>query len=143
MPPWTNTPLQRWLTQFLADHGASAGTVHVAKQGDLHLAAAIAIPPPVIAAVRHVPHGRGMAGAAQLAKAPVQTCNLKDDKSGNVRPGAKAVDAKAAIAIPVLGPDGDVQAVVGAAWHTDGAVPAEREANMVRDCAGCPVDQAQ
>ena len=48
--------------------------------------------------------------------ATVATCNLKSDTSGDVRPGAKAVDAQAALAIPVRGPGGALRAVVGIAF---------------------------
>jgi hypothetical protein len=47
---------------------------------------------------------------------PIQTCNLKEDASGAVKPGAKAVDAKGAVAIPVKDALGAVRAVVGIAF---------------------------
>jgi len=37
---------------------------------------------------------RLMAGLALERKQPIHTCHLKEDRSGNVRPGAKAVDAQ-------------------------------------------------
>jgi L-methionine (R)-S-oxide reductase len=46
----------------------------------------------------------------------VATCNLKTDTSGDVRPGAKAVDAQAALAIPVRGGAGELRGVVGIAF---------------------------
>jgi hypothetical protein len=57
-----------------------------------------------------------MAGLAWERDEVVATCNLKEDKSGDVRPGAKAVDAQAALAIPVRTPAGDLRAVVGIAF---------------------------
>jgi hypothetical protein len=42
---------------------------------------------------------------------------LQEDKSGSVKPGAKAVNAKAAVALPVFNETGDVRAVVGIAFH--------------------------
>lgn len=119
-----NSEHQQWLETSIASLGAAAGTVHIQRGQDLFLSAALRIPEPVIATVAHVVHGKGMAGAAQLQKKPVQTCNLQDDKSGNIRPGAKAVGAQAAIAIPLLNQAGDVMAVVGFAWQKDGD-PAE------------------
>ena len=58
---------------------------------------------------------------AKLARANmhhtiVATCNLKRDDSGDVRPGAKAVDAQAALAIPVHAAAGGLRAVVGIAF---------------------------
>ncbi|MCH8617570.1 GAF domain-containing protein [Undibacterium sp. TS12] len=115
-----NSEHQQWLEASIASLGAAAGTVHIQRGEDLYLSAALRIPPPVIATVAHVVHGKGMAGAAQLRKAPVQTCNLQDDNSGNIRPGAKAVGAQAAIAIPLLSQAGEVMAVVGFAWQKEG-----------------------
>ncbi len=119
-----NTEHQQWLEDSIANLDAAAGTIHIQRGEDLYLSAALRIPEPVLAIVAHVSHGKGMAGAAQLSKAPVQTCNLQDDKSGNIRPGAKAVGAQAAIAIPLLSKAGDVMAVVGFAWQKEGD-PAE------------------
>jgi hypothetical protein len=93
----------------------------VYENDGLKLAAAINIPAPVQQIVAWVPKGKGMAGLALERKQPIHTCNLKEDRSGNVRPGAKAVDAQAAVAVPVTNAAGDVRAVVGIAF------PNERE----------------
>src|SRR5580692_5784912 len=113
----TNHTQQEWLESLIKGLGGSAGTVHMQRGADLYLTAAHNIPPPVIAAVAHVPRGKGMAGIAQTTKAPMQTCNLQTDSTGNIKPGAKAVDAQAAVAVPVLNAAGDVRAVVGIAWR--------------------------
>ncbi len=130
--------VQQWLEAFATEQGARAGTVHVRRGEDLELAAALNIPPPVLAAVRHVPRGKGMAGLAQVRKAPVQTCNLKTDETGQVKPGAKAVDARAAIALPVLDARGEVRAVVGIAFMEEGELSAEREQSLMAAAARLP-----
>lgn len=112
---------ENWLEKFLAQHHGAAGTVHLFENGGLRLAAAINIPPQVQQAVTWVPNGMGMAGLALERKEPVTTCNLKEDQSGDVKPGAKAVDAQAAVALPVIDKKGNVRAVVGIAF------PNERE----------------
>ena len=115
-----STPdIQTWLQNFLKDHQAAAGTVHLFENGGLKLAAAVNIPPPVQQIVAWVPNGKGMAGLALERKQPVQTCNLQEDSSGNVKPGAKAVNAQAAIALPVMNGSGDVRAVVGLAFKDE------------------------
>lgn len=129
---------QSWLESFAAEHGAVAGTVHVQRGEDLELAAALNIPPPVLNAVRHVPHGKGMAGLAQVRREPVQTCNLKEDDTGRIKPGAKAVDARAAVALPVLDATGQVRAVVGIAFMQEGALPAEREQALMAAASRLP-----
>jgi L-methionine (R)-S-oxide reductase len=133
-----NDAHQAWLESFVAGAGGVAGTVHVQRGEDLYLTAAHNIPPPVIAIVAHVPHGKGMAGVAQVKKEPVQTCNLQTDETGNVKPGAKAVNAKAGVALPVLDESGSVRAVVGIAWSREGEIgPAEEQA-LLRLTAALP-----
>jgi hypothetical protein len=98
---------------------ATSGTIHLHENDGLRLVAAVNIPPPVQQIVAWVPNGKGMAGLALQRREPVQTCNLQEDKSGNVKPGAKAVNAQAAIAIPVQTATGDVRAVVGIAFQDE------------------------
>lgn len=108
--------LEQWLQDFLAQQRGVAGTVHLFENGGLRLASAVNIPPQVQQAVAWVPSGKGMAGLALERKKPIQTCNLKEDNSGNVRPGAKAVNAQAAVALPVSGGTAGIRAVVGIAF---------------------------
>src|SRR5205807_1295804 len=112
--------MQDWLKNFIAAQDAVAGTVHWHVQSPektgLELVAAINIPPKVQEIVGWVPPGKGMAGQALVQGVPVQTCNLKDDSSGAVRPGAKAVDAAAAVALPVKSASGEIFAIVGIAY---------------------------
>jgi hypothetical protein len=90
--------------------------VHVRDDEALLLRAAVNSPPPVARATESVPKGKGMAGLAWERQRSVAVCNIKTDTSGDVRPGAKAVDAQAALAIPVRDESGDVRAVVGIAF---------------------------
>lgn len=106
----------RWLQAALAEAGAVSGTVHRRRGDRLALTAAVGIPPAVIEAIGEIPRGKGMAGLAWARRRPVSTCNLPDDATGDVRPGARAVRAGAAAAVPVVGPDGAVRAVVGFAF---------------------------
>lgn len=110
---------EAWLKAFLAEHGGIAGTVHRLEGDVLKLATHVNIPPPVAKVTEVIPRGKGMAGLAWERDAVVATCNLKSDTSGDVRPGAKAVDAQAALAIPVRGPAGGLRAVVGIAFAAE------------------------
>src|SRR5919112_4868466 len=109
--------LEAWLRGILAEVGATSGTVHLHENDGLRLAAAVNIPPPVQQIVEWVPNGKGMAGLALQRGEPVQTCNLQEDKSGNVKPGAKAVNAQAAVALPVRNAAGEISGVVGIAFE--------------------------
>jgi L-methionine (R)-S-oxide reductase len=133
-----NESHQTFLESLLTRLGGVAGTVHEQRGEDLYLTAAHNIPPPVVAIVARVPHGKGMAGIAQAKKEPVQTCNLKTDDSGTIKPGAKAVDAKAAIALPVLDAGGEVRAVIGLAWDSEGEIGQEQEQSMMKLAEGLP-----
>jgi L-methionine (R)-S-oxide reductase len=123
--------LQTWLSGFIADAGGVAGTVHLHENGGLRLAAAVNIPPKVQEVVAWVPPGKGMAGLALERGEPVQTCNLQEDRSGAVKPGAKAVNAQAAVAMPVR--DGaSIAAVVGIAFATEREIAGEELARLER-----------
>jgi L-methionine (R)-S-oxide reductase len=104
----------------------------------LALAAAVNIPPKVREVVAVIPRGKGMAGLAWERDEPVHTCNLKTDTTGDVRPGAKAVDANAAVAIPIHGADGALRGVVGIAFMGERDItPAELDA-LTREAEALP-----
>lgn len=112
----TSFDMTTWLKGFVERNGGVAGTVHMRGAEQLELKASLNIPPQVLEVVREIPKGKGMAGLAWERDEPVHTCNLKTDDSGDVRPGAKAVDANAAVAIPIHDDDGDLRGVVGIAY---------------------------
>jgi L-methionine (R)-S-oxide reductase len=108
---------QAWLERFIHQHGGSAGSVHLRSGADeLALGATVNIPEPVRKIVLRVPRGKGMAGLALERNAAISSCNIQTDVSGQVRPGARAVDAQAAVALPVHNDAGEVRAVVGIAF---------------------------
>jgi hypothetical protein len=129
--------LTEWLRSFLARHGAVAGTVHVVAVDVLAIAAAHNIPPKVQEVTARIPLGKGMAGLAWEHDRAISTCNLKEDASGAVKPGAKAVDAKAAVAIPIHGGEG-VRAVVGLAWADERDLPDAQVDAIGRDAESMP-----
>lgn len=140
----TTNAAQTWLEGFIADNGGIAGTIHArvaqpGQEGHLQLRASVRIPPPVIEATRVIPIGKGMAGLAWERNAPVQTCNLKTDESGDVRPGAKAVNAQAAVALPVTGPEG-LLGVVGIAFMGEREFTAEELEQLRLQAANAPLE---
>jgi L-methionine (R)-S-oxide reductase len=130
--------LELWLKNVLAELNAISGTVHIHENGGLRLAAAVNIPPPVQQIVQWVPNGKGMAGLALQRREPVQTCNLQEDSSGNVKPGAQAVNAQAAIAIPVQNDAGEVLGVVGIAFQEEREFTAADLEEMTRAVSHMP-----
>jgi hypothetical protein len=127
-----------WLRDLLARHGAVAGTVHIVRGDLLAITAAVNIPPKVQEVTASIPLGKGMAGLAWQHDKPIQTCNLKEDDSGAVKPGAKAVDAKAAVALPVHDGDGVVRAVVGLAWMDERELGEGELSAISQDAASLP-----
>lgn len=134
----TDEALKDWLETFVREHGAIAGSIHVRSGDELVLRASVNIPPPVIEATRRIPKGKGMAGLAWERNQSVSVCNLQTDRSGDVRPGAKAVGAQAAVAIPVRGETGDVRAVVGIAFLGERDFDSEALASFESRAAALP-----
>jgi len=129
---------QQWLAEFIRAHGGIAGTVHQREGDALRLVAAVNLPPPVIAATLNIPSGKGMAGLALERKEPVQTCNLQTDETGDVRPGARTVQAQAAIALPIADAAGQIRAVVGVAFADERELSTEEIARLTQAAAQLP-----
>lgn len=130
--------MNQWLRGLLGRHGAVAGTVHVVRGDALEISAAHNIPPRVQEVTAKIPLGKGMAGLAWQHDKPISTCNLKEDETGAVKPGARAVDGKAAVALPVHASSGAVRAVVGLAWADERDLPDALLAQIAGDAASLP-----
>jgi L-methionine (R)-S-oxide reductase len=104
------------LAAIVRHFGADSGTVHIiGTDGLLHLLAATSgFPESVLAAIRIIPPGKGMAGLAVERRMPVDSCNIQIDASGDVRPGARATDLGGAIVVPIF-QGGDVVGALGIA----------------------------
>jgi hypothetical protein len=126
------------LRELLGRHGAVAGSVHVVRGDALEIAATHNIPPKVQEVTAKIPLGKGMAGLAWQHDKPISTCNLKEDASGSVKPGARAVDGKAAVALPVHEPSGIVRAVVGLAWADERDLADDFVSTIADDAASLP-----
>lgn len=102
---------------LIVDHfRADSGTIHFLGEGGLlHLAAASAgMPDQVLAVIRTIPVGKGMAGLAVERREPVNSCNIQTDATGDVRPGARATAMAGAIVVPIFR-DEDVVGALGIA----------------------------
>lgn len=117
-----------FLQSILRELHADSGTVHaIGSDGALHLRCAIGIPDHVLDLVRVVPVGKGMAGLAAERRMPVNSCNIQQDSTGDVRPGARATGLAGSVAVPVLADDGRVLGVVGVATRAERAFTAADE----------------
>ncbi|KFG71540.1 GAF domain-containing protein [Streptomyces mutabilis] len=129
-----------WLREWLAARGGVAGCVHARRGDELVLVDAVNIPVPVLESVRRVPRGKGMAGLAFERGVPVTTCDLKTDTTGDVQPGAKAVDVNAAVAVPVWDAEGDLRGVVGIAYQGARAIGEGELAVLVQEARTVPFE---
>lgn len=100
------------LARIVSEFSADSGTIHfLGEDGLLHLAAATpGMPEHVLAIIRTIPVGKGMAGLAVERKQPVNACNIQTDTSGDVRPGARATGLAGSIVVPIF----DKDTVIGA-----------------------------
>ena len=98
-----NEPYAVSLALVLEHFAADSGTIHTRAGEFLELAAASpGMPDVVLEKIRTIPIGKGMAGRAAERRAPVDTCNLQTDTTGDVRPGAKATGLEGSIVVPIL-----------------------------------------
>lgn len=130
--------LSTWLATWIRDNSGVAGTVHERVGDLLHIRAHVNIPPKVVEVTRTIPNGKGMAGLAWERNHAVQTCNLKTDQSGDVKPGARAVDAHAAVAIPVHDASGNVRGIVGIAFMGERELSESEVARLSEQAEAAP-----
>jgi L-methionine (R)-S-oxide reductase len=121
------------LARVLECFDADSGTIHVlGGDGVLHLeAASDGIPQVVLDTVRDVPVGKGMAGLAVERKAPVNSCNIQTDVTGDVRPGARATGLLGSLVVPILKGEAAIGAL-GIANHRERTFTDE-EAGLLLD----------
>jgi GAF domain-containing protein len=83
---------------------ADSGTIHLLGAGGRlpHVAASAGMPEPVLAVIRTIPVGKGMAGLAVERQEPVNSCNIQTDATGDVRPGARTTALAGAIVVPIF-----------------------------------------
>jgi L-methionine (R)-S-oxide reductase len=118
----------------IVDHfAADSGTIHfVEADGLLHLAAVtLGMPDAVLATIRRIPVGKGMAGLAVERRTPVDACNIQTDTSGDVRPGARATALSGAIVVPIFRGD-DVVGALGVANRSERSFNDKEIADLMR-----------
>lgn len=136
-------PLESWLRDWVQQHGGVSGTVHYpTDHATLGLRAALRIPPPVLARIDTIPKGKGMAGLAWSRARSIDTCNLRNDTSGQVEAGAKAVEAGTAVAVPVFeageGGGRRLLGVAGIAFAESGELSTEQLTALETTAAAAP-----
>jgi L-methionine (R)-S-oxide reductase len=95
--------LRHELASVVREFGADSGTIHFLDcDGFLCLAETSGLPESMLEAISRIPVGKGMAGLAVERGHPVDACNIQNDSSGDVRPGARASGLSGAIVVPMF-----------------------------------------
>ena len=120
------------LSLILSEFAADSGTIHmIGDDGALHLkAASRGIPEVVLNIVRLVPIGKGMAGLCAERGEAVTACNIQNDDSGDVRPGAKATGMEGAIVVPIFAGE-NVAGTLGIANRTERTFSTQEQENLI------------
>ena len=112
--------LQGAVEEIRAGFEAQTCTLHEAEPGSrrLRLRAHLGLPENVIARVRTIEFGKGMAGICAERREPVTVCNLQTDNSGVARPAARETRVSGAVVVPILR-DGEVIGTLGVGRSRD------------------------
>lgn len=92
------------LAKIIHHFSCDSGAIHMMNDQDgcLHLAAnGPGMPPFVLDKIRIIPVGKGMAGLCVERNAPVDSCNIQTDATGDVQPGAKQTGLQGSIVVPI------------------------------------------
>ena len=127
--------MQSELEDIARRYGADTATLHLLEGGVLVLKAHVGLPPHVAEIVRVVPIGKGMAGLAAERGEPVSSCNIQTDRTGDVRPGAKATGVGGGVAVPAKDAQGRVQGVLGIGVQREHEYSAEETARLMAEAS--------
>jgi putative methionine-R-sulfoxide reductase with GAF domain len=130
--------VQRALEEILRRFDAETGTIHLLEGRVLVLRAHVGLPPHIAAIVERVPVGKGMAGAAAERNAPVASCDLQTDGSGDVRPAARDTGVNGAIVVPMRDAAGRVRGTLGIGVHRPYVYRDEEIARLLIEAAALP-----
>lgn len=127
--------MQERLEAIVRRFGADTGTIHLLEGGVLRLRAQVGLPPAVAKIVETVPLGKGMAGLAAERNAPVSSCNIQTDATGDVRPGARETGVNGAIVVPIRDAAGCARGALGIGVHREHEYSADETARLLVEAA--------
>lgn len=120
------------LKHFACDSGAIH---HLGEDGNLHLKAnGPGMPEFVLEKILVIPVGKGMAGLCVERNAPVDSCNIQTDESGDVQPAAKQTGLQGSIVVPIRDGDGAAVGALGVATMKERTFT-EAEIEELLECA--------
>lgn len=126
--------MQKQLEDIVRQFDADTASIHLLEDGVLILKAEVGLPPHIAEIVSRVPVGKGMAGLAAERNEPVSSCNIQTDKTGDVKPGARATGVNGAIVVPIRDANGQVRGALGIGVHREYEY-SEEETSQLLDAA--------
>jgi signal transduction protein with GAF and PtsI domain len=133
--------LEKILRDTLAKFDSETGTIHRldAQTQLLHLVAQVGLPPQMLAIVKTIPVGKGIAGETAAKNLPVTICNLQTDTSGVAKPGAKQTGVGGALCVPIRD-SGNIVGTLGIGTRREHEYSAA-EINALQEIASAVVPQ--
>jgi L-methionine (R)-S-oxide reductase len=112
----TTTDASERLALIIQHFECDSGAIHMlGEDGMLHLkASGPGMPEIVLEKIRVIPVGKGMAGLCVERNAPVDSCNIQTDTTGDVQAGAKPTGLQGSIVIPIRATSDDSTPAIGA-----------------------------
>jgi L-methionine (R)-S-oxide reductase len=110
------------LALIIQHFACDSGAIHLlGEDGMLHLKAnGPGMPDFVLDKIRVIPVGKGMAGLCVERNAPVDSCNIQTDTTGDVQPGAKPTGLQGSIVVPIRDTiDGPAKGALGIATRSE------------------------
>jgi L-methionine (R)-S-oxide reductase len=92
------------LTILLQHFHCDSGSMHMVSTDGTSLqltAHGPGMPEFVLDKIRTIPVGKGMAGLCVERNAPVDSCNIQTDTTGDVQAGAKSTNLQGSIVVPI------------------------------------------
>ncbi len=127
--------MQAKLEAILSRFEADTGTIHLLDDGVLVLKAHAGVPLPVVQIVAKVPIGKGMAGLAAARNEPVSTCNIQEDRTGDIKPGARQTGVNGAIVVPIRNGRGEAVGALGIGVHKEYEYSPDEVARLLEEAA--------
>jgi L-methionine (R)-S-oxide reductase len=127
-----NERLRLILKHFACD----SGSIHkLGEDGNLHLkASGPGMPDVVLDKIRVIPVGKGMAGMCVERNDVVYSCNIQQDSSENVQPGAKQSGLQGSIVLPIRAAAKEAVGALGVASKKERTFT-EAETAELMECA--------
>jgi len=124
------------LMLLIQHFGCDSGAIHRLNDDNMLCLKANGpgMPQQVLEKIQTIPIGKGMAGLAVERNKPVNSCNIQQDTTGDVNPGAKETGLQGSIVVPIRNSEGKAIGSLGIASHKERTF-SEEEIAELEQCA--------